>query len=116
MTLPAPIDENPTLRVGEDLHPAAEHGSEHVVVFGQSPHRGVEKRPADVELDVLGALRFQPHVPFAGHDARAAADASAAASATVQIAATAADAAAATAAYASYIKHPLLDGEGLQRG
>ena len=105
---PAPIYKDPAFRIGQYFHSAAEHGSEHVVVFSQGPHGRVEERPANVELDVFGALRLQRHVPFSGHDAADAA--------TVQIAATSANAAAATAADTTNIENPLLDGEGLQRG
>ena len=69
-------------------------------MFGQSSHGRVEERPAYVELDVFGALRFERHTPLTGHDARTNAATSAA---TVQIAATSSDAAAATATYTSDI-------------
>ena len=85
---------------------------EHVVVFGQRGHRGVEKRSADVELDVLGTLGLERHAALARHDG----DSGAAADAAVQIAATSPDATAAAATDASNVQHPLLDGEGVQRG
>ena len=48
-TGPAPL----TLCVGEHLHPAGEHGPQHVVVLGEGAHGGVVEAAAHVELDVL---------------------------------------------------------------
>ncbi len=50
--LPAPVDHDPPVGVRQHLHPAREHGPQHVVVFGQRAHRGVEQAAADVQLDV----------------------------------------------------------------
>ena len=84
-------------------------------MFGERGHRGIEKRSADVELDVLGTLRFERHTSLTRHhDAAAATDA--AADAAVQIPATSPDAAAAAATDAPNVQHPLLHGEGMQRG
>ena len=45
--------EDPAVRVGEDLHPAAEHGPQHVIVLGQRPDGGVVQATPHVQLDVL---------------------------------------------------------------
>ena len=60
MTALRPTYQYPSVSVGEDLHPAAEHGAQHVIVLGQRGDGGVVQRPAHVQLHVLAGVGARP--------------------------------------------------------
>ena len=47
-----------TIAVCKNLHPSAEHRSQHRVVLDERADGGVVKRSPDIELHVLGRVAF----------------------------------------------------------